>query len=60
MHQFITDGVYRNDLLLGNTRKIVVERASVDNILRRLADVRRLIHERRRIACPCTDAPLAA
>ena len=50
VHQLINHTVHSHDFLLRNAGKIIVKGTSVHNILRRLADIGRLVHQSRRIA----------
>ena len=59
-HELVTDGIHRHDLLLGDAGQVVVKGTSVDDILRRLADIRRLIHQGGGISSSGANASLSA
>ncbi len=60
MHQLVHNGGNRHDLLLRDAGKVVVEGAAVHNILSRLADISRLVHQCGRVAGAGADALFAA
>ena len=59
MQQFIDNALHCHDLLFRDTGQIVIEGTAVYHIRRRLSDIRRLVDQCGRVACPCADAPLA-
>ena len=58
-HQLVSDAVHCNDFFFCNTRQVVVEGTSVDDILCCLSDICGFIHQCRRITCTCTDSSLS-